>query len=129
MKARYRSLNTRLACCSRRDEEVVRDAPFLHLESQPAFLLKRKLIYQVSRCNTRCTGSGVTGSFSFKDLDENKLAGSIRIRIETIDYFLKRYREDIIKRRKLEQDIDAQLAQYEAQLRRSMPQTEHVAAD
>jgi predicted nucleotide-binding protein (sugar kinase/HSP70/actin superfamily) len=70
-----------------------------------------------------------TPYFSFKDLDENKPAGSIRIRIETIDYFLKRYREDIIKRHKLEQDIDAQLAQYEAQLRRSMQQTDHVAAD
>ncbi len=70
-----------------------------------------------------------TPYFSFKDLDENKPAGSIRIRIETIDYFLKRYREDIIKRRKLEQDIDAQLAQYEAQLRKSMQQAEHVAAD
>jgi predicted nucleotide-binding protein (sugar kinase/HSP70/actin superfamily) len=70
-----------------------------------------------------------TPYFSFKDLDENKPAGSIRIRIETIDYFLKRYREDIIKHHKLEQDIDAQLAQYEAQLRRSMQQTEHVAAD
>ena len=70
-----------------------------------------------------------TPYFSFKDLDENKPAGSIRIRIETIDYFLKRYREDIIKRHKLEQDIDAQLAQYEAQLRRSMQQAEHVAAD
>jgi predicted nucleotide-binding protein (sugar kinase/HSP70/actin superfamily) len=70
-----------------------------------------------------------TPYFSFKDLDENKPAGSIRIRIETIDYFLKRYREDIIKRHKLEQDIDAQLAQYEAQLRKSMQQAEHVAAD
>ncbi len=45
---------------------------------------------------------------------------SIRTRIETIHYFLKHYREDIIKRHKLEQDIDAQLAQYEAQLRKSI---------
>jgi predicted nucleotide-binding protein (sugar kinase/HSP70/actin superfamily) len=27
--------------------------------------------------------------FSFKDLDENKPSGSIRIRVETIDYFLR----------------------------------------
>jgi activator of 2-hydroxyglutaryl-CoA dehydratase/predicted nucleotide-binding protein (sugar kinase/HSP70/actin superfamily) len=32
-----------------------------------------------------------TPFFSFRDLDENNPAGSIKIRIETIDYFLKRY--------------------------------------
>ena len=41
-----------------------------------------------------------TPYFSFKDLDENKPTGSIKIRVETIDYFLKRYREDMVKRRK-----------------------------
>jgi activator of 2-hydroxyglutaryl-CoA dehydratase/predicted nucleotide-binding protein (sugar kinase/HSP70/actin superfamily) len=35
-----------------------------------------------------------TPFFSFKDMDENRPAYSIRLRIETIDYFLKRYRED-----------------------------------
>src|ERR1700685_2387182 len=59
-----------------------------------------------------------TPYFSFKDLDENKPTGSIRIRIETIDYFLRRYREEVIRKRKAEQDIDAQLASLEAQLRR-----------
>jgi predicted nucleotide-binding protein (sugar kinase/HSP70/actin superfamily) len=34
-----------------------------------------------------------TPYFSFKDLDENKPKGSIKLRIETIDYFLKQYRE------------------------------------
>jgi predicted nucleotide-binding protein (sugar kinase/HSP70/actin superfamily) len=34
-----------------------------------------------------------TPFFAFRDLDENKPAGSIRIRIETIHHFLKRYRE------------------------------------
>jgi len=58
-----------------------------------------------------------TPYFSFKDLDENKPSGSIRIRVETIDYFLRRYREDIIKHRKLEDDIEAKLAEYEQQLR------------
>ena len=33
--------------------------------------------------------------FSFKDLDENKPTGSIRLRIKTIDYFLKRYNEEL----------------------------------
>jgi predicted CoA-substrate-specific enzyme activase len=58
-----------------------------------------------------------TPYFSFKDLDENKPSGSIRIRVETIDYFLRRYREDIIKRRQLEGDIEAQLAAFERSLR------------
>lgn len=57
-----------------------------------------------------------TPYFSFKDLDENKPSGSIRIRVETIDYFLRRYREDIIKRRKIEADIEAKLAEFALQL-------------
>ncbi len=34
--------------------------------------------------------------FYFRDLDENKAAGSIRLRIETMDYFLRRYREELL---------------------------------
>jgi len=58
-----------------------------------------------------------TPYFSFKDLDENKPSGSIRIRVETIDYFLRRYREDIVKRRGIECDIESQLAALEQSLR------------
>jgi len=58
-----------------------------------------------------------TPYFCFKDLDENKPTGSIRIRVETIDYFLRRYREEVIRKRKAEQDIEAQLAALEAELR------------
>jgi predicted nucleotide-binding protein (sugar kinase/HSP70/actin superfamily) len=58
-----------------------------------------------------------TPYFCFKDLDENKPSGSIRIRVETIDYFLRRYREEVIRKRKASQDIEAQLAALEAQLR------------
>jgi predicted CoA-substrate-specific enzyme activase len=58
-----------------------------------------------------------TPYFCFKDLDENKPTGSIKIRVETIDYFLRRYREEIIRKRKAEQEIEAQLAALEAQLR------------
>jgi predicted CoA-substrate-specific enzyme activase len=58
-----------------------------------------------------------TPYFSFKDLDENKPSGSIRIRVETIDYFLRRYHEDIVKRRLVERDIEAQLAAFEQRLR------------
>jgi predicted CoA-substrate-specific enzyme activase len=59
-----------------------------------------------------------TPYFCFKDLDENKPTGSIRIRVETIDYFLRRYREEVIRKRKAEQDIEGQLAALEAELRR-----------
>jgi predicted CoA-substrate-specific enzyme activase len=59
-----------------------------------------------------------TPYFCFKDLDENKPSGSIRIRVETIDYFLRRYREEVIRKRKAAQDIEAQLAALEEQLRR-----------
>jgi predicted nucleotide-binding protein (sugar kinase/HSP70/actin superfamily) len=59
-----------------------------------------------------------TPYFCFKDLDENKPTGSIRIRVETIDYFLRRYREEVIRKRKAAEDIEAQLAALEVQLRR-----------
>jgi predicted CoA-substrate-specific enzyme activase len=58
-----------------------------------------------------------TPYFCFKDLDENKPSGSIRIRVETIDYFLRRYREEVIRKRKAGANIEAQLAALEAQLR------------
>jgi hypothetical protein len=71
-----------------------------------------------------------TPYFCFKDLDENKPSGSIKIRVETIDYFLRRYREEVIKKRKAMQDIEAQLANYENQLRAQMQQeVREVAAD
>lgn len=35
-----------------------------------------------------------TPYFSFKDIDENKPTGAIKLRVETIDYFLQRYGED-----------------------------------
>ncbi|MBV8570156.1 MAG: hypothetical protein JO319_06065 [Acidobacteriaceae bacterium] len=58
-----------------------------------------------------------TPYFSFKDLDENKPSGSIKIRVETIDYFLTRYREDIMKRSATERQIESQLAEFERSLR------------
>jgi len=65
-----------------------------------------------------------TPYFCFKDLDENKPSGSIKIRVETIDYFLRRYREEVIRKRKAGQDIEAQLAALEAQLRGDQNQPE-----
>lgn len=58
-----------------------------------------------------------TPYFCFKDLDENKPAGSIRLRIETIDYFLRRYRELVVRRREIEHRIETQLLDYERELR------------
>jgi xylose isomerase len=61
-----------------------------------------------------------TPYFCFKDIDENKPTGSIRIRVETIGYFLKRYREDMVKNKKKATTIDQQLQEFEARLRRQM---------
>ena len=39
-----------------------------------------------------------TPYFSFKDVDENKPVGSINLRIETIDHFLKRYQKKVVEK-------------------------------
>jgi hypothetical protein len=50
--------------------------------------------------------------------------------VETIDYFLRRYREEIIKRRLAEKDIESQLAALETHLRGQFEQeTQGMAAD
>ncbi|MBV8050826.1 MAG: hypothetical protein JOZ80_06545, partial [Acidobacteriaceae bacterium] len=69
-----------------------------------------------------------TPYFCFKDLDENKPTGSIKIRVETIDYFLRRYREEVIRKRTAELEIQAQLAAFEAHLRQDRHQTELVSS-
>jgi predicted nucleotide-binding protein (sugar kinase/HSP70/actin superfamily) len=60
-----------------------------------------------------------TPYFCFKDLDENKPTGSIRIRVETIDYFLRRYRDEVIRKRKAAEEIETRLAALQAELRGS----------
>jgi len=57
-----------------------------------------------------------TPFFSFRDLDENKPSGSIRIRIETIDYFLKRFRERLVSEVEVRERIEEELARYRHQL-------------
>ena len=69
-----------------------------------------------------------TPYFCFKDLDENKPTGSIKIRVETIDYFLRRYRETVIKRRQTEEQIEAQLAELERSLRAEFAQEPRAMA-
>ena len=68
-----------------------------------------------------------TPYFSFKDLDENKPTGSIRIRVETIDYFLRRYRDDIVERKRKEMDIESELANFENALRAKERDTYELA--
>ncbi|HWP42311.1 MAG TPA: BadF/BadG/BcrA/BcrD ATPase family protein [Blastocatellia bacterium] len=58
-----------------------------------------------------------TPYFCFKDIDENKPTGSIKIRVETIAYFLKRYREDMIKNKGKLKTLEEKLAEYERMLR------------
>ncbi|MAT39845.1 MAG: CoA activase [Ectothiorhodospiraceae bacterium] len=74
-------------------------------------------IYSLVQEIIECSG---TPYFSFKDIDENRPAGSIKIRIETIGYFLKRYQEDMqfdLKNREL---LEERLAKYEAKLRKAL---------
>ena len=63
-----------------------------------------------------------TPFFSFKDLDENQPAATIRLRVETIDYFLKRHRQDLLRKKEEEAEIERQLAEYEHDLREQFRQ-------
>ena len=51
----------------------------------------------------------------------HKPTGSIKIRVETIGYFLKRYREDKVRNKQKTNNIDRQLKEFEVRLRRQMP--------
>ncbi len=61
-----------------------------------------------------------TPYFCFKDIDENKASGSIKIRVETIGYFLSRYREDMVREKTKRVEIESRLAELERQLRAEM---------
>ena len=61
-----------------------------------------------------------TPYFCFKDIDENKPSGSIKIRVETIGYFLKRYREDMVRNKNKKVSIDEQLKKFEEELRHEL---------
>jgi predicted nucleotide-binding protein (sugar kinase/HSP70/actin superfamily) len=73
-----------------------------------------------------------TPYFCFRDLDENKPVASIKIRVETIDYFLRRYREDMLRKQEKKAQIERQLAAYESMLRnqltRSWPGSAAISA-
>jgi hypothetical protein len=59
--------------------------------------------------------------------DENKPTGSIKIRVETISYFLKHYREDMVRRKQKQAEIDAKLKEFEAKLRAELDTSPVVA--
>jgi len=61
-----------------------------------------------------------TPYFCFKDIDENKPSGSIKIRVETITYFLKRYREDMVAKKTKRLSIEGRLQAYERKLREEL---------
>ena len=67
-----------------------------------------------------------TPYFSFKDIDENKPTGSIKIRTETIGYFLKRYQEDLQREKPKRARIRERLMQYQAEL---LAKLEHAQAE
>jgi activator of 2-hydroxyglutaryl-CoA dehydratase/predicted nucleotide-binding protein (sugar kinase/HSP70/actin superfamily) len=68
-----------------------------------------------------------TPFFAFKDIDENKPTGSIKIRVETIAYFLKRYRDDMMMRIHKERQIEERLQELERSLREGADRALEVA--
>jgi predicted CoA-substrate-specific enzyme activase len=60
--------------------------------------------------------SSGTPYFSFKDIDENKPTGSIKIRVQTIGYFLKRYQEDLRRNAGKRERVERRLAEYQERL-------------
>jgi predicted nucleotide-binding protein (sugar kinase/HSP70/actin superfamily) len=58
----------------------------------------------------------LTPYFTFHDIDENKPTGAIKIRTETIDYFLKRYIEDMVDKQKKENLLREKLEQKKREL-------------
>jgi predicted nucleotide-binding protein (sugar kinase/HSP70/actin superfamily) len=68
-----------------------------------------------------------TPYFCFKDIDENKPTGSIKIRVETIGYFLQRYREDMVREAGKRSELDERMAEFERRLRDEAGRGEEVA--
>jgi hypothetical protein len=62
--------------------------------------------------------SSGTPYFTFHDIDENKPTGSIKIRVETIAYFLGRYQDEMREKSEMEQRIKEAVRAYEEALRR-----------
>jgi hypothetical protein len=65
-----------------------------------------------------------TPYFSFKDIDENKPTGSIKIRVETIGYFLRRYQEDLRREKGKKLKVAEKMRQYQAELMAKLAEAE-----
>ena len=74
-------------------------------------------IYNVVSEIVEATG---TPYFTFHDIDENRPAGSIKTRVETIHYFLKRYQEDLMEKGQQERQIQGQVQEYATKLRKQI---------
>ena len=70
-----------------------------------------------------------TPYFSFKDIDENKPTGSIKIRTETIGYFLKRYQEDLLREKPARARVVERMKQYQAELLARIEQAQRGLAE
>ncbi|MBL0176681.1 MAG: CoA activase [Ignavibacteria bacterium] len=79
-------------------------------------------IYSLVQEIVECAGSPY---FSFKDIDENKPTGSIKIRVETIGYFLKRYREEMLDQKRKRRTLQDLMQEYEARLRVALDRADH----
>jgi activator of 2-hydroxyglutaryl-CoA dehydratase/predicted nucleotide-binding protein (sugar kinase/HSP70/actin superfamily) len=62
-------------------------------------------------------GHSRTPYFAFKDVDENRPVGSIKLRVETIDYFLTRYREELVRNAGARAGIAEAVAAFERGMR------------
>ena len=60
-----------------------------------------------------------TPFFTFHDIDESKPTGSIKIRVETIDYFLQRYQEHLKRTKTSEGELEQMVGAYRAHLERA----------
>jgi len=68
----------------------------------------------------RIVGHSGTPYFCFKDLDENKPVASLKLRVETIHYFLQQYQKDRVREQEERARIDGELAAQETKLRASL---------
>jgi activator of 2-hydroxyglutaryl-CoA dehydratase/predicted nucleotide-binding protein (sugar kinase/HSP70/actin superfamily) len=71
-------------------------------------------IYSTLEEIVECSG---TPFFAFRDVDENRPAGAIALRVETIDYSLRRWQERLAARRRASERVNRVLTRYERLLR------------
>ncbi len=72
-------------------------------------------IYHVVEGALEATGTPYS---TFHDLDENRPSGSIKLRVETIAYFLRRHHEEMQRRRALSEQVEQAVAAYRERLER-----------